>query len=245
MIKAIIWDMDGVIIDSETHYLRLEKEFLSRLGIQVDEAILQDFMGTPFSHYFPIMAKKYGSTKNIDEAQEEYIKFIGELYEKHAELTPGVKEVFQDLSKNYKFALATSSVEKLASKALGRFDLVHFFSVRVHGDEIKNGKPDPEIFLKALSDLSFEKEEAVVIEDSLNGMKAGKAAGIKVIGYKASHNKDIDFSLADYVIEDLKEVPEILKSLNSDSMENQKNPDSDRLLDSRVRENDGKEINHE
>lgn len=213
MVKAIIWDMDGVIIDSETHYLRLEKEFLNRLGIHVDANILQDYMGTPFANYFPVMAKKYGSTKNNDEAQTEYVKFIEELYSKHVELTPGLKEVFEDLSKDYKFALATSTVESLASTALERFNLVNFFRVRVHGDDIKKGKPDPEIFLKALSDLGFEKDEAVIIEDSLNGMKAGKAAGIKVIGFKAAHNKDIDFSLADYVVEDLNDIPGILKKM--------------------------------
>lgn len=214
MIKAIIWDMDGVIIDSETHYLRLEKEFLGRLGIFVEENILHDYMGTPFSNYFPILAKKYGSSKNKDEAKEEYIKFIKELYAEHVQLTPGLKEVFEDLNKDYKFALATSTVESLASTALERFSLVNFFKVRVHGDDIKNGKPDPEIFLKALSDLGFEKNETVVIEDSLNGMKAGKAAGMKVIGFKASHNKDVDFSIADYVIEDLREIPRIIKSIN-------------------------------
>ena len=213
MVKAIIWDMDGVIIDSETHYLRLEKEFLNRLGIHADENILQDYMGTPFSNYFPVLAKKYGSSKNLEEAREEYIKFIENLYSKHVGLTPGLKEVFEELFKEYKFALATSTVGTLASTALERFSLVNFFRVRVHGDDIKHGKPDPEIFLKALNDLGFEKNEAVIIEDSLNGMKAGKAAGIKVIGFKASHNKDIDFSYAEYVVTNLKDIPEILKKM--------------------------------
>lgn len=213
MIKAIIWDMDGVIIDSENHYLRLEKEFLSRLGIHVDENILHDYMGTPFSNYFPVLAKKYGSSKNIDEAKEEYIKFIKELYAEHVQLTPGLKEVFEELNKEYKFALATSTVESLASTALERFNLVNFFKIRVHGDDIKKGKPDPEIFLKALSNLGFTKDEVIVIEDSFNGIKAGKAAEMKVIAYKASHNKDIDFSLADYVIEDLRGIPNIIKSM--------------------------------
>lgn len=214
MVKAVIWDMDGVIIDSENHYIRLEKEFLDRLGIQAEEKILHSFMGTPFSHYFPIMAEKYGSTKSLDEAKEEYQRFIEELYDKHVDLTPGVEEVFEELSEKYKFALATSTTKKLASNVLGRFNLVNFFNVRVHGDEIKNGKPDPEIFLKALSDLGFKEDEVVVIEDSLNGIKAGKEAGMKVVAFKASHNKDIDFSLADYVIEDLKEVNGILNKIN-------------------------------
>lgn len=213
MIKAIIWDMDGVIIDSETHYIKLEKEFLRRLGIETEDQVLPNYMGTPFSHYFPILAKQYGSTKNIEEAQQEYVDFISELYRKHATLTSGIQEVFEGLSKDYKFALATSSVNKLATIALGRFNLLNFFKVRVHGDEIKKGKPDPEIFLKALSDLGFKKEEVVVIEDSYNGIKAGKAAGMKVIAYKALHNKDIDFSMADFVVEDLREIPKILKEL--------------------------------
>jgi HAD superfamily hydrolase (TIGR01509 family) len=213
MIKAIIWDMDGVIIDSETHYQRLEKEFLGRLGIFADTAVLASYMGTPFSQYFPILAEKYGSNKSLDEAAVEYQSFIEELYKDHVELMPGIEEVFPELSSLYKFGLATSTTKELADQVLLKFDLLKYFSERTHGDEIKNGKPDPEIFNLSMKKLNIGKDEAVIIEDSENGMKAGRASGAKVIGYKGIHNKNLDFSGADFVIQDLKEIHKIVETL--------------------------------
>ncbi len=213
MIKAIIWDMDGVIIDSETHYQRLEKEFLGRLGIFADTKVLASYMGTPFSSYFPILAEKYGSNKSLDEAAVEYQSFIEELYKDHVELMPGIEEVFPELSSLYKFGLATSTTKELADQVLLKFDLLKYFSERTHGDEIKNGKPDPEIFNLSMKKLNIGKDEAVIIEDSENGMKAGRASGAKVIGYKGIHNKNLDFSGADFVIQDLKEIHKIVETL--------------------------------
>lgn len=213
MIKAIIWDMDGVIIDSETHYQRLEKEFLGRLGIFADTAVLASYMGMPFSQYFPILAEKYGSSKSIDEAALEYQSFIEELYKDHVTLIPGVEEVFPGLSSLYRFGLATSTTRKLADQVLLKFNLLKYFSERTHGDEVKHGKPDPEIFNLSMRKLGVSKDEAVIIEDSENGMKAGKASGAKVIGYKGHHNKDLDFSEADFVIKDLREISKIVEAL--------------------------------
>lgn len=205
--------MDGVIIDSEIHYQRMEKEFLGRLGIFPDNAVLDSFMGTPFSQYFPALAKEYGTTKTLEEAKGEYQAFIEEIYDDHVTLVPGVEEVFKLLSAKYKFGLATSTTKKLADQVLAKFDLLKYFNERVHGNEVNNGKPDPEIFNMAASKLGHEGE-AVIIEDSFNGMKAGKASGMRVIAYKGGHNKDIDFSQADFVVTDLREIPGILDKIN-------------------------------
>lgn len=210
--KAVIWDLDGVLIDSESHYLRLEKEFLKRLGIEADQDVLKNYMGVPFDRYFPLLAEKYGSKISFDEAKKRYHEFIEKLYSNHVELTPHIKEVLNKLSENYLFALATSTTKKLADVILTKFSIIDLFNVRVHGDEVKNGKPDPEIFLKACSELAVKPEEAVVVEDSINGIKAGNAGGIKVIAYKTLHNKDLDFSLADFVVTDLREIPGILNT---------------------------------
>lgn len=209
-IKTVIWDMDGVLIDSEEHYLRLEQDFFRRLGIKAEDGVLQGYMGVPFSKYFPLLAKKYGSKLSLKEAKKKYHGFIKNLYLKEVELTPYILEVLKKLSKDYLFALATSTVKKLADVVLTRFKIIEYFQVRIHGEDVKNGKPDPEVFLKVCRELRLKPKNAVIIEDSLNGIKAGKAAGIIVIAYKTSHNKDLDFSEADFVVEDLREIPGIL-----------------------------------
>lgn len=205
--------MDGVIVNSENHYVKAEKEFLKRLGIETDDEVLKSFMGVPFSTYFPIIAKKYGSNKSLEEAKQEYHEFIQDMYSENVELNTGVKELFETLSQKYKFALATSSTKKLADVVLERFGLLNFFQARVHGDEVKNGKPDPEIFLKAAELLDVTPEESVIIEDSLNGVKGAKVAGIKVIAFKSDHNQSFDFSNANFIINDLREIPKILEEL--------------------------------
>lgn len=211
-IKAIIWDMDGVLIDSESHYLKREKEFLEKLGVKTSDNVLKNYMGVPFSKYFPLLAKEYGSKMSLDKAQEKYHEFIEELYSNHVELTPHIMEVFDKLSSEYSFALATSTTKKLTDVILNKFSILKYFQVRVHGDEVQNGKPNPEIFLKSCAKLEINPEEAIIVEDSLNGIKAGKAAGIKVIALKSIHNKFMDFSLADFVITDLREIAGILNN---------------------------------
>jgi beta-phosphoglucomutase-like phosphatase (HAD superfamily) len=87
-----------------------------------------------------------------------------------------------------------------------RFDLNNYFDAKLSGADLKASKPHPEIFINAAKASGFSKNECMVIEDSTNGMKAAKAAGIFCIGYKSEHSKNQDYNQADYVIEDFKEI---------------------------------------
>lgn len=211
-VKAILWDMDGVLIDSESHYRRAEVGLFAKFGIQISDEIGKNFMGVPFSKYFPELAKKYNKKVDLEVALEQYNQLIVDLYTNEVALTPKIIDVLKSLNSKYLFALATSTRKELAELVLKRLNLYIFFKVKIFGNQVRNSKPDPEIFLLAAKKLGVSPKECIVIEDSFNGIKAGKAAGMKVIAYKAEHNSFFDFSSADYVVEDLREILGILDS---------------------------------
>lgn len=142
-------------------------------------------------------------------------EFLREYLKKGVYAIPFAKEVVEQLSPKYKMALVSSGERFWADKVLDELDLVKYLQVRVFGEDVANHKPDPEPFLKASQELEVRPEECVVIEDSESGFKAAKAAGMTLIARKAEHNKDLDFSLADFIVEDLDEIPKILTKLNN------------------------------
>lgn len=217
MIKAIVWDMDGVIVDSEDHHHAGEIATFKHFGVEVDEDLNKQYKGAPLREHFQGLKEKLNVETPLDELLEKQNEHIHKMYSEDVELFSNVKEVLFQLKRDFKQALATSSERRLAEVVLKRFELGEAFDEVTCGDEIKNGKPEPDIFLKSAEKLQVLPEECVVVEDSLNGMKAGKKAGMKVIAHKVSHNKELDFSLADFVVEDLREISKIVKEVNLSS----------------------------
>lgn len=207
--------MDGVLIDSESWYIKQELNLLKSLGINTTEEVTREYIGISFEKTIPELAKRYNKIIPIKKALEKYDELITELYTNQTKLIPNVIKVLEKLRKKYPFGLATSSPRYLAKLPLKRFSLNKYFKAKTFGDEIKNGKPSPEIFLQTAKNLNVDPKNILVIEDSFNGTKAAKAAGMKLIAFKTNHNQNLDFSLADFVTEDLREIPKILKILNN------------------------------
>lgn len=214
MIKAILWDMDGVIVDSEDHHHVGEIATFKHFGVEIPEEENKKYKGTPLREHFQGLKDQFNVETPLEDLLNKQNEHIHNMYSLDVELFDGVREVLLELKKKYKQALATSSIRQLVNVILKRFEIEEVFDTVTCGDEISKGKPDPEIFLKTANKLNILPEECMVVEDSLNGMKAGKAAGMKVIAHKVNHNKELDFSLADFVVEDLRKIPEILEELN-------------------------------
>ena len=212
MIKAVIWDMDGVIVDSEHHHHEGEIATFKHFGVEIPEEINKQYKGTPLHEHFAGLKEQFGVQTPLPDLLEKQNQHISHMYSEYVELFNGVKEVLVELKQKYLQALATSSERKLVEIVLKRFEIEKSFDVVTCGDEVEHGKPEPDIFLKTAVKLGVDPSESVVIEDSLNGIKAGKAAGMIVIAHKAHHNSEIDFSLADFIVEDLREIPQILNS---------------------------------
>lgn len=209
MIEAVIWDMDGVIIESEPYHIKAEIETLSEQGINITPEVAKEYFGLRTEDYFKALAKRYKKDLPIENMLKTHARILPKYY-LQSPLVPHVKETLASLQKIYKQGLATSTKREFAEVSLNKFSLSGYFEAKVFGDEVEKGKPDPEMFLATAKKLGVEPRNAVVIEDAENGFKAGRAAGMKVIGRQAEHNKNQDFSLADYIITDLREISGIL-----------------------------------
>jgi HAD superfamily hydrolase (TIGR01509 family) len=214
MIKAVIFDMDGVLVDSEKHQINVEIATLKEFGLEITHDIARDYMGLKLSEYFSALKERFNSDFDLDEAVEAQKKAIAHYYAEVFPLVPHARKLVEILSEDYLLGLSTSSSRTSAESVLNRHDIMKYFGASTCGNEVQYGKPDPEIFQSSMDKLGVTGEECVVIEDSVNGMHGAKATGAKVIARKAGHNLHQDFSVADFVVEDLLQVFDILTELN-------------------------------
>lgn len=195
MIKGIIFDKDGTIIDTEPLHLKMWVEELKRQGYPATDEILLRCIGLNYPSMNVLLKKYFGDGFEI----EPLIEIVNDSVRAY-ELENGIpiKKGFFELSdylreKGIRAAVATSSMHKEAVFCLEHLDIIDRFDVIIGGDEIENGKPAPDIFIKAREALGFEAGECLIIEDSANGVKAGLASGSECI-----------------YIRDMKEIPEEL-----------------------------------
>lgn len=214
MIKAIIWDMDGVLIDSEKHKVTAEVALLKEHGVDLTMDIARGYMGMELKEYFSELAEVFKVQLPIDEMMVRHHELMQEYYEAVFPMVPHAKTVLEEMKDLYDYGLATSSSRDAAIVGLNRFDLMVFFKAATFGTDVIFGKPNPEIFLRTAEELSIAPNEIVVIEDSVNGFVAAKDAGMRVVARRAGHNASQDFSLADFVIEDLLDIPKVLQKFS-------------------------------
>lgn len=214
-IKALIWDMDGVLVDSENIHPIVESETAKQFGMDFSpEKVRELYLGVQLENEFNDMISRSGRN---DITYEQMRKVRDEILKKHLkqgiESVPFAKEVVSELSPIYKMALVSSGERFWGEDALDKLELLKYFSVVIFGEDVENHKPSPEPFLKAAESLGLQPQEIIVVEDSESGFKAAKAAGMKLIAKRSQHNREKDFSPADFVVEDLREIPEILRGL--------------------------------
>lgn len=212
-IRAIIWDMDGTLVDSEKYYANGEIATFKEFCPEVSFETLQEYMGWTLKETAVDLVKRFNlsvTPETIIERHKEVLdKYYGEIFP----AVPHAEKILAELQEKYLLGLATSAGKASAEAALERLGLLKYFVASTYGSEVSRGKPDAEIFLTTAEKLGVSVSECVVIEDSLPGFNAAKSAGMKLIARKAMHNLKQDFSLADAVVEDLLEVPGVLKNL--------------------------------
>lgn len=216
MIKAFIFDMDGVIVNSEPELVKIEIEYMVNFGVEITKKDLDEFVGTNSYYMFDKLKKKYNLNKTVNELVDE----VRGIYLDHIQLKEnvnainGVIPLIKDLhNKGIKMVVASSSPVSWIEKIIETLEIREYFQELISGDFVKDSKPAPDIFLYALDKLKVKKEEAIVIEDSENGVKAANNAGIKVIGYEGDETSNQNLSHADMVIKDFNELDldELLK----------------------------------
>jgi beta-phosphoglucomutase family hydrolase len=203
MIEAVIFDLDGVIVESERAHIESEKQVMRKYGIEIGEDELHTFTGTTAKHMFTELKRKYRLDAPLERLLEEKDEILFRLLEEDSEPTKGVLEVIRKLRMlRVKLAIASSSRRKLLKFLVDKLGVEGFFDVIVSGDDIVFGKPDPEIFLKCAERLGVRVECCVVVEDAELGVLAAKRAGMKCVGYLNPESGKQDLSLADVVVDD-------------------------------------------
>lgn len=213
MIKALIWDMDGTLIDSEKHHTNGEIATFKEFGVDVTHEIIKEFMGYSLREYVEAVCERFNVQAPVEEVLKRHREVTDEYYSQLFPMVPHAREVIEKLGENYLQAVATSAEKISAEKALKRIGVYDLLQAHSYGSEFAQSKPNPEIFLKTAEKLGVKPEECVVIEDSTSGMAAARAAGMRLIARRAGHNQHVDFSVADFVVEDLLDVEKIVNSL--------------------------------
>jgi len=208
MLKALVFDMDGVIIDSEPLQAEIAVHVLKKLGGNPQPREFYEFIGVRNEEMWTILKERHNikeSVKEILEIHQDYKK--KRFSEADVETVEGIPELIKEAkSRGLRIALATSSPRFLAEHILKKFDLYKYFNVLVTADDITHSKPDPEIYIKAAQFLGVKPEECIAIEDAHFGVKAAKAAGMKCIAYVNPNSGNQDLSEADCKVYSIKDI---------------------------------------
>lgn len=209
MIKTVIFDMDGVLVNSEPLHHEVSLVQFKNLNIEVSDDVFATFTGNSNKMIYQKLKDKFQLQQEIEELVLDKNNLFIEAFDKKQDLhlMPGVKELIIDLHKNgIQLIVASSSEMAIINKVFKRFDLDQYFTHKVSGEDFSESKPNPAIFLKAASYSKAPIEECLIIEDSTNGIKAAKAAGIFCIAYKSEGVDSQDQSLADVIVYDYKDL---------------------------------------
>lgn len=204
MIKAIIFDMDGVVIDSEPLWVGARILFLKNKGVENPKEYYKyrpQLMGLNAGDVMKILKKKFPLPEKVNKLIKDQEKITSELFKKKIKAVPGVAKIIRRLAKSkIKLGLATSSSKKLALVSLKKTKLAKYFDYILSGEQVKRGKPHPDIFLKVAKKFKAKPSQCLVFEDSPNGILAAKRAKMTCIALRHKLNKGQDLSLADKII---------------------------------------------
>ena len=206
MLKAVLFDMDGVIVDSEPLHKKAYYMMFNDVGIDVSETLFESFTGQSTLKICKTLCDHFSLTnspKYLVNLKRKHFKYIFEN-DKDFKLIDGVLDLIKDYIRNgLVLVLASSASMVTINNIFKRFNLDKYFTAKLSGADLHASKPHPEIFIKAAKSSGFKKDECIVIEDSTNGIKAAIAAGIYCIGFDSIHSKNQDYSKADLIVKDL------------------------------------------
>lgn len=207
--KTIIFDMDGVLIDSEPLWKIAEVEAFAKVGLDLTYTDCEETVGLRIDQVVKLWYKKVGWTnKSVKEVEDDIIAILIREIKLQGKELPGVTEKLTELKQaGYTIGLATSSYQRIIEVVVDKLNIRNYFTVLHSAEHEVYGKPHPAVFITCAEKLGVQPEECLVIEDSFNGVLAAKSARMEVIVIpEKSHQSDQRLTIADQLLDSLYEL---------------------------------------
>lgn len=212
-IEAVIFDLDGTLVDSMWIWKQIDIDYLEKRGIELPEDLQKTIEGMSFTETAQYFKDRFQLTEDLEEIKKEWMGMAEDFYANQIPLKEGVWTFLSTLRRmNIKMGIGTSNAKDLAQRVIERHNILPFFHSIRTSCEVEKGKPHPDIFLKVAEDLNTKPEACLVFEDTYAGVLAAKRAGMKVIAIADASSveyKEEICSLADRYIESFEEVAQV------------------------------------
>jgi HAD superfamily hydrolase (TIGR01509 family) len=208
VIDAVVFDMDGVLVDSEHVWDEVREQYAIASGGTYSERATRDMMGMSSVEWSRYMAETLGVPGTPEEINDAIVQRMLERYGDAPPLLPGAVDAARRLGERWPLAIASSSNPELIEVVLRAARLAELFRVAVSSQEVARGKPAPDVYLEAAARLGVERSHCAAVEDSHNGIRSAKAAGMRVVVFPNIHFPPDDEAIAmgDAVISSLDEL---------------------------------------
>ncbi len=204
---AIIFDMDGVLLDSMCIVFQTLNQMLEPYGKTIEPEDYSKYSGTNAQGLTDLLKKEFDIDFEVDYVRTESTRLQLELLRKEGKATPGVIDFIKELKENnISFGIGTSSPKERAYETLKAIGISKYFDVIVHGDMIEHHKPHPETFTRVADQLGMEYSNCIVFEDSESGIEAAHRGGMKAVGVRTKSHPDADLGNADYIIDSFENI---------------------------------------
>ncbi len=207
--KAVIFDMDGVLIDSEPAYLEMNRKLFKDLGVEMDSDKYHGFVGMSSMKMWTLIKNEFKLLHEVENLIAMERDSMYEILDSAiiSEPISGIPELLDDLKRRkIILCVASSSAKENINLVLDKLNLIHYFRLVVSGEEVKRGKPEPDIFLRVAEKTNVASDKCFVIEDSANGIAAANRAKMKCIGYKSPGSSKQDLSGSNLIVENFDET---------------------------------------
>ena len=205
-LEAVLFDMDGVIIDSEPLWSKAEQQLLARRNLRYSSQLKTVMMGLDSSEAVGFLIKHYDLKESVSDLVAERNQLVADLFRQFLRPMPHALQLVRSVqAAQIKTGLVTSSPQDLVDLALSRLNITELFDLILSGDQVARGKPAPDIYLTAAEALGVSHENCLVIEDAPHGVAAAKAAGMCCLAISTSASEP-KLGAADRVVRDFAEV---------------------------------------
>lgn len=213
-IQAIVFDFDGVVVDSEPLYRKAEEKFFTEYGVTIPSEDWKYFKGLSEEGFFKLAFEKYGISAQSEELRNRSRELYLDEIKHNLMYLPGFEEFFEDIMGNYKIGLVTSTPRLILKWIFSNTEVKNHFEYIITADDVEKSKPDPAPYLEICKKMNVKPEQVIVIEDSINGVNSAVAAGAITIGFTSSLSEE-DLKAANYFAKSYNEIKKIIDAFIS------------------------------